>query len=103
MAWGLPGGKIDFGETIKTAIIREIKEEIGVDITLIDPVYITEIIDKGDGRHWVSPVYQARIISGTPQLMEPQKHGGLDWFDIKALPSPLTTPTQQFLTRYLKI
>lgn len=99
-AWGLPGGKIDFGEPAKTAIIREIKEELGVDIALIEPVYITEIINKGDGRHWVSPVYEARILNGEPALMEPHKHGGWAWFDLSALPPELTTPTQQFLARY---
>lgn len=99
-AWGLPGGKIDFGETVKDAIMREIKEELGIDIGLIDPVYMTEIIDKGDGRHWVSPVYRAHIIKGEPQLMEPHKHGGWGWFDLNDLPANLTTPTLQFLTRY---
>lgn len=99
-AWGLPGGKIDFGETVKAAICREIKEELDIDIALIGPVYITEIIDKGDGRHWVSPVYAARIQSGTPTLMEPHKHGGRDWFDLDNLPQDLTTPTRQFLSQY---
>jgi ADP-ribose pyrophosphatase YjhB (NUDIX family) len=101
-AWGLPGGKIDFGEAVKAAIIREIKEELGIDIRLIPPVYITEIIDKGDGRHWVSSVYKAHIIKGEPQLMEPEKHGGWAWYDLTRLPEYLTTPTRQFLARYIK-
>jgi len=103
MAWGLPGGKIDFGESVKTAICREIKEELGIEIKLIGPVYITEIIDKGDSRHWVSPVYKARIKSGKPRLMEPGKHGGWYWFDLDNLPQNLTTPTRQFLARYHRL
>lgn len=97
-AWGLPGGKVDFGEPVKAAVMREIKEELGVEIALTGLACLTEIIDKGDGRHWVSPVYRAQIVSGTPKLMEPDKHGGLGWFDLSQMPEVLTTPTLQYLS-----
>lgn len=96
-AWGLPGGKIDFGERAEIAVIREAEEELGVTITLTDLACISEIIDGGDGRHWVSPIYFARISSGEPKLMEPEKHGGWGWFAMNSLPDRLTTPTLQYL------
>ena len=96
-AWGLPGGKIDMGERAEQAVRREIMEELGIEIEIIGLACISEIIDGGDGRHWVSPIYEARIVSGEPQCMEPEKHGGWDWFALDALPVQLTTPTRQYL------
>ena len=96
-AWGLPGGKIDFGERASDTAVREIREELGIDIALTGLACIAETIDKGDGRHWVAPVYEARIMAGEPRIMEPEKHGGWGWFALDDLPAPLTTPTQDYL------
>lgn len=96
-AWGLPGGKIDFGEPAEVTARREIEEELGIVIELTRLACISEIIDGGDGRHWVSPIYDARIVSGAPRLMEPEKHGGWGWFALDALPEPLTTPAISWL------
>lgn len=96
-AWGLPGGKIDFGERAEDTARREIEEELGIVIELTRLVCISEIIDGGDGRHWVSPVYEARIVEGVPRIMEPEKHGGWGWFTPDDLPHPLTTPAITFL------
>ncbi|MEL7129122.1 MAG: NUDIX domain-containing protein [Pseudomonadota bacterium] len=96
--WGLPGGKIDFGEAVETAIVREIKEELGVDIEVTGLACLTETIGADDGAHWVAPVYHAVIIDGDPEIKEPEKHGGWGWFAQDRMPSPLTTPTQQYLS-----
>ena len=96
--WGLPGGKVDFGEPVKAAVVREIAEELGVTIALTRLACLTEMIGLDDHRHWVSPVYEAEIVSGTPQILEPDKHGGWGWFALNDLPSPLTAPTRQYLT-----
>ena len=96
-AWGLPGGKIDFGETAEATARREIAEELGIEIELTGLACLAETIDRGDGRHWVAPVYEARIILGTPSIQEPEKHGGWGWFSLDSLPENLTTPTKIYL------
>lgn len=96
-AWGLPGGKIDFGETARDATAREIKEELGIDIKVGALACMSEIINKGDGRHWVSPIFHAHIIAGKPSIQEPEKHGGWNWFAVDDLPENTTTPTQFFV------
>lgn len=96
-AWGLPGGKIDFGERAQDTVRREIAEELGVEIELLALACIAETIDKGDGRHWVAPVYNARILAGDARNMEPEKHGGVGWFALDALPTPLTSAALAWL------
>ncbi len=89
-AWGLPGGKIDFGERAMDTARREIEEELGIVIEILGLACIAETIDAGDGRHWAAPVYEARIVSGSPRVMEPEKHGGCGWFALGDLPERLT-------------
>ncbi len=96
-AWGLPGGKIDFGEPAKETARREIAEELGIEIDIIGLACIAETIDAGDGRHWIAPVYEAHIITGTPRILEPEKHGGWGWFALDELPSPLTEAALSWL------
>ena len=97
-AWGLPGGKIDFGEPAMDTARREIAEELGIEIEILRLACIAETINQGDGRHWIAPVYEARIISGEPKSLEPEKHGGWGWFDFDTLPSPLTMAAVSYLS-----
>ncbi|WP_353257837.1 NUDIX domain-containing protein [Hyphomonas sp.] len=97
-AWGLPGGKIDFGERAQVTAQREIEEELGIKIEILHLACIAETIDRGDGRHWIAPVYEARICAGEPQNREPEKHGGWGWFSLDALPESLTTPVLCYLS-----
>jgi len=98
-AWGLPGGKIDFGEPARETAKREITEELGIDIEIIELACTCEIIDRGDGRHWISPIFKARILRGTPAVQEPEKHGDCGWFALDRLPEHLTIPTQAYIAK----
>ena len=86
--WNLPGGKVDFGERVEDAILREIGEEIGVRIELTRPLGYVEMVGIDD-QHWVSPIYLAAIVDGEPVNREPGKHEAVLWALLDAPPSPL--------------
>jgi len=95
--WGLPGGKVEFGETLVEAVAREIQEELGVVIAVGDLVCIVDQIDRLEVTHWVAPTYRATIVGGEPSNREPAALEAIGWFEHDNLPSPLTLATRRAL------
>ena len=95
--WSLPGGKVDFGERIEDAILREIDEEVGVEIALTKSLGFVETIGLDD-QHWISPIYLAEIVSGEPENREPGKHEAIAWAPLDAPPSPLALAARQAIS-----
>jgi ADP-ribose pyrophosphatase YjhB (NUDIX family) len=93
-AWSLTGGKVEFLERVADAILREVREEIGVEIALERLLGVVETIGLA-GQHWVSPVYLARLTAGEPRNCEPDKHAEVAWFALDAPPEPLSLAARQ--------
>ena len=94
-AWSFPGGKVDPFEPVEAAARRETLEELGIAIGALRLLCVVDLIDRPAGTHWVSPVYLAGEVSGEPRLLEPEKHDGLEWFALDALPEPLSEAVRQ--------
>jgi len=100
--WTIPGGTVEFGETIEDAILRELKEELGIESKIIKLLRVTNHILKEEGVHWVSPAFLVKLLNGTPTNKEPESHSDINWFPVNALPKNITLTTKLALQSYLE-
>lgn len=99
--WETPGGKVEWGETLEDAVRREIREEYGVEIELLDRFPAEDHLLPDEGQHWVSTTFLARLASDqSPRILEPHKCDEIGWFRLDALPSPLSMVTRFDLRAY---
>jgi 8-oxo-dGTP diphosphatase len=76
--WELPGGKVEAGESDEQAAVRELKEELGVDVKIIVELGNTEF-NEGDAEFsyvW----FLAEIKKGNPKIKEPESFDDLKSF-----------------------
>ena len=104
--WGLPGGRVEVGETIRATAEREIWEEAGLRIAVhrLLGVYseptgrIITYPDNGDVIHKIDLVVVARVVSGTITLSHESEL--LEFRDRDNLPSPIVPPAEAPLRDY---
>jgi 8-oxo-dGTP diphosphatase len=88
--WHLPSGKLDAGESVLAAAVREADEEIGVVIDPSDLRHVHTIHLNGSGREPRLGIFFAtRRWIGEPLNREPDKCSAIGWFPLSDLPDHL--------------
>ena len=77
-------GHLEKGESVSMALVREAKEEIGIDINEKDLRFVELIHSYKED--YINVFFTTKKYSGTPKIMEPEKCDDLRWFDIENLP-----------------
>ena len=80
--WEFPGGKVENGETPERALIRELKEELGIDTTESCLAAFTFASHSYDDFHLLMPVFLCRKWDG---MVTPQEGQALKWVKINEL------------------
>ncbi len=86
--WELPGGKLEQGETPEHAIIRELKEELHVDVSEEDLEPLTFASYGYETFHLIMPFYLCRRWKGDPHGAEGQKLAWVKYEDLVDYPFP---------------
>ena len=100
--WSIPGGRVEFGETVEEAIIRELSEELGIVVEVVELLCVTNHIVPKDDAHWVSPAFLVRVVSGEASNLEPHATKEMRWFTLSAIPAELTITTRSALSAYFE-
>lgn len=97
--WALPGGFVDYGESLEDAAIRESKEETSLDIKLIRQFHTYSDPNRDERFHTFSTVYIAKA-EGEPEAADDAKEIGV--FTKDNLPSPIAFDHANILKDYFK-
>lgn len=97
--WALPGGFVDYGESLEQAAIREAKEETSLDIELIRQFHTYSDPKRDPRGHTITTVYVARA-KGEPKASDDAADIGL--FSKDNLPSTLCFDHKDILTDYFE-
>ena len=97
--WALPGGFVDYGESIETAALREAKEETLLDIELIEQFHTYSDPLRDPRHHTVTTVYIARA-EGVPKASDDARNCGV--FTQATLPRPMAFDHAQILDHFFR-
>lgn len=97
IAWALPGGFVDYGESLEDAAIREAKEETSLDVILERQLHTYSDPRRDLRSHNVTTVYTATA-QGRPRAADDAKEVGV--FTRETLPKDLAFDHAQILEDY---
>ena len=86
--WEFPGGKVEDGEAPEATLIRELKEELGIDTSASCLAPLTFASHAYEDFHLLMPLYVCRRWQGIPRALEGQ---ALKWVragDLRDYPMP---------------
>jgi 8-oxo-dGTP diphosphatase len=96
--WEIPGGKVEPGEDATKTAIREVREEVGIDVEIIRELGVRSFDE--DGYTMVYTWFLAKILNGEPGVQEPATHDRCEYLDLarlEALREELSPNTRNFV------
>jgi 8-oxo-dGTP diphosphatase len=97
--WALPGGFVDYGESLETAAIREAQEEVGLAVQLLEQFHVYSAPDRDPRQHTISIVFIATA-TGTPIAQDDAK--SVKIFPPWEIPTELCFDHGQIVQDYLQ-
>lgn len=94
--WSNPGGIVEEGESLEEACIRELSEELGIEVVIKQKIsdYEDYREDQLFGRY---TGFLVEITSGKPEIKEPNKIAEMKYWPLNRLPEDIAPYTLQYL------
>lgn len=96
--YSVVAGHIEENETAKEAIIREAKEEAGIDISELE---VAHVMHRHEGDYRIDFFFTAKEWKSEPVNMEPEKCDDLSWFSLDELPENMLPYVKKALDCFL--
>lgn len=97
--WAIPGGFVDYGESLEEAALREAKEETNLEVQLVKQFHTYSDPLRDPRHHTISTVYIAKA-HGTPQPRDDALEAGV--FVASNLPEPMVFDHRSILGDYFR-
>jgi len=100
VGWAIPGGFVDYGESLEDAAVREAKEETSLEVMLEGQLRTYSRPDRDPRQHTISTVFMARG-TGTPTAADDAAEIGV--FTEDTLPESLMFDHSEILSDYFRV
>ncbi len=95
--WAIPGGFVDYGESLEQAAVREAKEEVFLDVELVEQLHTYSDPSRDKRHHTITTVFIAKAV-GVPIAADDAVAVGI--FNEDNLPEPLAFDHGKILKDY---
>jgi 8-oxo-dGTP diphosphatase len=101
--WALPGGRMGPGETVEQTIVREVKEETGLDVIIVRKVgeYVEKGVKDDVDYEYYPTCFVVKPVGGEIKKQESEIQE-INLFYLSELPKPLAFEHDQMIKDYIK-
>lgn len=99
--WDFGGGEVDFGEQVDEAVLREVKEEWGVEGIIQEQIPSVSILRTFDEKetHWIAIPFFIKVYVNKARIMEPHKFSEMKIVRLTNLPQPFHSGARQTMAK----